>query len=308
VPDRIHATNQPARQLPLGDEMFLDHIGHFVANRQAASAALTRAGFAPTPVSVQVNPDGTPTGTGNVTAMLRQGYIEVLFKTADTPLAQEFEDALAGHTGVHLAAFSVADAEAAHERLGKAGFPMRPLVRFQRPVDTDSGPGNAAFTVVRLARGAMAEGRIQLLTHRTEGTVWQKRWLSHPNGTLGLTDLLVVSADPAEAAARLERFSARPVRTTPFGRSIGLDRGRIEIMTEAAFAALVPEVKPPRLPFMGGYALRVASRAATEALMRSASLNPRRAGMALVVPFPPELGTGAWMLAERASDLPWRVP
>jgi hypothetical protein len=256
---------------------------------------------------VQVNPDGTPTGTGNVTAMLANGYVEVLFTTADTPLAQEFQAALAGHSGVHLAAFAVADAEAAHKRLGETSFPMRPLVRFQRPVETESGPGIAAFTVVRLERGAMAEGRIQLLTHRTEDTVWQKRWLSHPNGALGLTDLVIVSPDPAEAAGRLERFTARPARSTSFGRSIALDRGRIEIVTAAAFAALVPQVKPPRLPFMGAYALRVASLSAAETVMANAGLAPHRAGGALVVPFPPELGTGAWLLAERASDLPWRV-
>src|SRR3989442_13682360 len=100
------------RQLPTGDEIFLDHVGHFVRDPQAASAALARAGFAPTPVSVQVNPDGTPTGTGNVTAMFTRGYIEVLFKTADTPLAREFDAALAVHAGLHLVAFSVADAAA----------------------------------------------------------------------------------------------------------------------------------------------------------------------------------------------------
>src|SRR6266702_5716731 len=143
------------RQLPVGDEIFLDHVGHFVRDPAAAGRALTRAGFAPTPISVQVNPDGTPTGTGNITAMFRRGYMEVLFKTADTPLGLEFQAALSGHSGVHLVAFSVADAEAAHRRLTEAGFVMRPLVQFQRPVDTVSGPGIAAFTVVRLERGAM---------------------------------------------------------------------------------------------------------------------------------------------------------
>ena len=146
------------RQLPVGGEIFLDHVGHFVGDPQAASAALARAGFAPTPVSVQSNPDGTPTGTGNVTAMFTRGYIEVLFKTADTPLGREFEAALAGHPGVHLAAFSIADAAATHQRLADAGFAMRPLVQFQRPVDTANGPGVAAFSVVRLERGAMAGG------------------------------------------------------------------------------------------------------------------------------------------------------
>src|SRR5947209_12785226 len=102
------------RQLPRGDEIFLDHVAHFVRDRDAASAALVRAGFAPTPVSIQVSPDPAGgarlTGTGNVTAMLSRGYIEALFKTADTPLGRELDAALARHPGVHLAAFAVADA------------------------------------------------------------------------------------------------------------------------------------------------------------------------------------------------------
>ena len=70
-------TAEGDRQLPLGEEIFLDHVGHFVPDRAAASYALMRCGFAPTPVSVQVNPDGTPTGTGNVCAMFARGYVEV---------------------------------------------------------------------------------------------------------------------------------------------------------------------------------------------------------------------------------------
>jgi hypothetical protein len=287
--------------------MFLDHVGHFVKDPEVASAALVRAGFAPTPVSVQANPDGTPTGTGNVTAMFERGYVEVLFKTADTPLAREFEAAIGAYSGVHLAACSIADAAAEHKRLADTGFAMRPLVQFQRPVDTETGPGVAAFTVVRLERGAMAEGRIQLLTHRTEDTVWQKRWLRHPNGALGLMDLLIVSGDVGEAAERFTRFTGRAARTMTFGRSIGLDRGRIEIVTETALLALLPEVPAPRLPFLAAYAIRVASLRDTEELMDRAMLNPRRTGKALVVPFPLELGTGAWFFAESAADLPWRV-
>jgi hypothetical protein len=301
-------THEIDRQLPLGGEIFLDHVGHFVRDPRAAGAALARAGFAPTPVSIQANPNGTATGTGNITAMFTRGYVEVLFKAADTPLAQEFDAALAGYSGVHLAALSVANAPAAHQRLTSAGFAMRPLVQFQRPVETASGPDVAAFTVVRLERGAMPEGRIQLLTHRTENTVWQPRWLSHPNGATGLIDLLIAAPDVAEAAVRFVRFTGRPAMATTFGRSVQLDRGRIELVTETAFAALVPEVAPPRLPFMGAYALRVTSLRDTEELMDAAGLNPRRTGRALVVPFPPELGAGAWFFAESAAHLPWRAP
>src|SRR5689334_9169071 len=120
---------EPERQLPLDEEMFLDHVGHFVRDAETAGRALARAGFAPTPVSVQYNPDGTPMGTGNITAMLTRGYIEVLFKTADTPLGREFEAALADNAGVHLTNFAVSDAAKAHDRLTAQGFAMRPLVQ-----------------------------------------------------------------------------------------------------------------------------------------------------------------------------------
>jgi hypothetical protein len=294
------------RQLPIGREIFLDHVGHFVRDAETASRALRRAGFAPAPPSVQVNPDGTPTGTGNVTAMFSRGYVEVLFKTADTPLGREFDLALSDHAGVHLAAFSIADAEGQHRRLTEAGFAMRPLVQFQRPVETASGPGVAAFTVVRLERGAMAEGRIQMLAHRTEDTVWQPRWLSHPNGAMGLVDLVVATADVAEATARFVRFTGHPASHTKYGQAIALDRGQVQLFSEDAFAAMLPEIAVPRLPFLGAYAVRVQSLAAAETVVRQASMSVRRLGAALVVPFPEELGIGAWLFVENAGDLPWR--
>jgi len=54
--------------------------------------------------------------------MFRRGYMEVLFKTADTPLGLEFQAALTVF-GVHLVAFSVADAEGAHRGLTEADSP-----------------------------------------------------------------------------------------------------------------------------------------------------------------------------------------
>src|SRR3979490_1803787 len=42
----------PDPQLPIADEIFLDHVGHFVRDPDAATRALARAGFAPTPVSI----------------------------------------------------------------------------------------------------------------------------------------------------------------------------------------------------------------------------------------------------------------
>jgi len=289
------------RRLPTNHEIFLDHLGHFVPDPEAASRALMRAGFAPTPVSVGVNSDASPTGTGNVTAMLRRGYIEVLFKTADTALGQEFDSALARHAGVHLAAFAVADAAKAHRRLNETGFAVRPLVQFARPVETGSGLATAAFTVARVERGVMPEGRIQILTHRTEHVVWQPRWLVHPNGALGLANVVFAVADPEEAAQRLARFTDRPATARQCGYTIALDRGRVEVVTAEAFASALPEVKIPSVPFAGCYTLAVKSLSTVERLLRENGIHTRTAAECLIGLFPSELGKGAWVFAEAPS-------
>jgi hypothetical protein len=304
-------TPEVDRRLPLGDEIFFDHIAHFVADPEAASRALTRAGFAPTPVSIQVNPDpagGTPrpTGTGNVTVMLDRGYLEILFKTADTPLGREFDALMARYRGVRLAAFAVADAGATHARLARAGFGTQPLVAMQRPVGTASGADIAAFTIARLASGEMPEGRIQALTHRTEQTVWQPRWLAQPNGARGLIDIVIAQADVAEAADRFQRFLGREPRPDRFGPAFHLDRGRVQLVTAEALARLFPQLTLPDLPFMAAYGLAVTSLATTAACLRVGGVAFKQRDGYVIAPFPDDLGVGCWVFIEHAADLPWR--
>lgn len=293
------------RQLPQDDEVFLDHIAHFVPDVEAAARALARAGFAPTPVSIQTD-RGQLTGTGNITAMLARGYVEVLFKTADTPLGREFDAALARFPGVHLVALAVADAEKARLRLQAEGFRVRPLVALRRPVATEAGEAEAAFTVARVESGEMAEGRIQFLTHHTEASVWQPRWLEHPNGARQLLDAVIAVEDVDEAAARYARFTGRRPLGSSIGWSFRLDRGGLQIMDRATFARSVPAVPVPALPFIGAYAIRIDSLIQAATLLRASGLGFEQRERMLFVPFPPALGAGAWLLVERGDDLPWR--
>jgi hypothetical protein len=290
-------------QLPVGDEIFLDHLAHFVPDVDAATRALARVGFAPTPVSIQVNPDpagGAPrlTGTGNVTAMFANGYIEVLFKTADTPLVAEMEAAMARYRGVHLAAFAVTDAAGAHRRLAGNGFRVRALIDMARPVDTDATPGTAKFTLARVEPGEMPEGRIQMLTHHTEHLVWQPRWMSHGNGALGLMRILIAVADLDEAASRYARFTGRPARRARFGYTIALDRGSVDLLSDDGFHQLLPEVPIPSLPFMGAYEIKVRSLAALREVLKHGAVQWREGANALMARFPEELGQGAWLFTQ----------
>jgi len=305
-------TAEVDRRLPIGGEIFLDHVAHFVADPENASRALERAGFSPTPISVQVNPDPAggppqPTGTGNVTCMLDRGYLEVLFRTADTPLGREFDAAMARYGGVHLAAFAVADASATHARLAQSGFRMQPLVAMQRPVETAAGEDIAAFTVVRVVPGEMPEGRIQALTHLTERTVWQPRWLTHPNGAVGLLDVVVAETDVEEAAGRFRRFLDRDARANQFGPAFHLDRGRVQLVVAASLAQLFPGLAMiPNLPFMAAYAIAVTSLEQAAACLQAGHVGFERRTAYVIAQFPDDLGVGCWVFVENASALPWR--
>jgi hypothetical protein len=299
------------RRLPIAREIFLDHVAHFVVDPESACRALARAGFAPTPISIQVNPDPAggpprPTGTGNVTCMLDRGYLEILFTTADTPLSREFEAATSRYRGVHLAAFAVADAPATHARLAQSGFRVQPLVAMQRPVETAAGEDVAAFKVVRVVPAEMPEGRIQALAHLTEWTVWQPRWLTHPSGAIGLLDIVIAEVDVEEAAGRFRRFLGRDAHRNQFGAAFHLDRGRVQLVAAASLARLFPGLAIADLPFMAAYAIAVTSLDRLMDCLQTGEIPFERQAGYVIAPFPDDLGVGCWVFVEDASALPWR--
>jgi hypothetical protein len=204
-----------------------------------------------------------------------------------------------------LIAFA-ADAKAAQAACSQ-WFRVRPIVELERPVATASGEAMAAFTIARVEDGQMREGRIQYLTHHTEDAVWQKRWLAHPNGARALVDIVVAVPDVDEAAARYVRFLAHEAVPTNIGRGIFLERGGVQLANAASLTRLLPQVAAPPLPFIAAYAIRVDSLEAAERALRSGAVAAERSRRMLIVPFPAELGRGAWLFVERASDLPWRT-
>ncbi len=168
--------NETDRQLPAGDRNFSRSCRPFRARRRRRAAARSSAlrlcaDAGLDPGQSRSFAAGTrPTGTGNVTAMFARGYIEVLFKTADTPLGREFDAMLARYAGV--ASRGLCRRRCAQPRTGgspPSGFRVRAAHRTcQRPVETEAGDDTAAFTIARVEPGVMPEGRIQMLTHHTE--------------------------------------------------------------------------------------------------------------------------------------------
>ncbi|TVQ40550.1 MAG: VOC family protein [Geminicoccaceae bacterium] len=241
-------------QLPAPGEVFLDHVAWFVAEMAAAERALQAMGFTLTPFTRQMNQTQAgpvPAGMANRLAMLPTGYMEFLTAVADSPLARQFHTQLERYAGLHLLAFTVADAAAEVRRLRRQGFPAQEPVALRRPVSLGaSGTAEAAFTVVRVPPEAMPEGRIQLLTHHTPEVVWQSRWIRHPNAVQSLEAVLLAVAEPVTAAERFVRFLDRPAVALGDGRWMQrLDRGMLvfapRAWVEAEVAPLPSGVAPP---------------------------------------------------------------
>jgi len=89
---------------------------------------------------------------------------------------------------------------------------------------------------------------------------------------------------------------------TRAGQLVVLDRGRIDLVTPEAFAAALPEIAIPSLPFIGGYGVTVASLDNAQATLQGGGFSSRRAGDVLITPFPEELGKGAWLFSESSTS------
>lgn len=268
----------PARQVPGPGESVLDHIGIFGPDFASACRAFTRLGFTLTPENRHTQPgsDGktlVPAGTGNQCVMFELGYLEILAATGeDTPLARQLKAGQARYSGLHLIAYGVADAAALHTDMAKRGFDPGPLVRLQRPAQTETGEKTARFSVVRLAPDVAREGRVQAVQHHTADLVWQARFLDHANGAVALVGILICVDNPAEAAGRFSRFLGCDSAAANGGVDLGSARGRTTFIRTGDLGARIRGLVAPTSPFMAAMGIAVRDLAKTASMLSRAGV------------------------------------
>jgi hypothetical protein len=285
-----------AAQVVAPGSLYIDHIAHFVPHLDTASAALERLGFTLTPFSAQshrLEPGGplVPAGAGNRCVMLRQGYLEFLTPTADTPVAAQLRAAIKRYTGVHLIAFGTGAPDLDHARLAKAGFQPLAPVSLQRQIGTeDGGEATARFTVVRVPPGAMAEGRIQYCQQHTPQLVWQRRWIAHANRAEGLRGVIACVADPQQAAQRYARYTGLLPQLAAGVWRLDTARGYL-LFVDADTLQRRLGVAPPSLPWLAGSVLSSEDIAASGEHLRRGGADVGALGSRrLLVKLPPEIG------------------
>jgi hypothetical protein len=297
-----------ARQLPARGEVFVDHVGYFVHDLDAAGAQLERLGFRVSAINVQTNADASgalkPSGTSNRLAKLKFGFLEILATTHDTPLADQFKQQIARYAGLHLIAFSAEDMRRERTRLMEAGFAMQDVVELKRHDRTLPRNPRVHFSVLRPHPGVMAEGRIQWVTPHTPEIVWRAETITTENGAEGLTDTLICVDDPAAVAARYGRYAGRSPVVRGAMHVVPLERGGLVFVDAAQAETVLPGFRAPPLPFMAGQALR-ADLSLTRALLARSGIRPVAASDDLICVGPAD-ALGAYMLfhAPEAGD-PW---
>lgn len=284
-------------QQPADEQLFLDHIGHWLPNRLAAADALQALGFTLTPFSEQTQPgpDGAPApaGSGNHCVMLEQGYLEFLVPLADTPIGRELRDGIKRYVGVHIAAFATADAAGKHRDLEAAGYPQRPLTALSRPVlDIDDEAAIARFTVARPQPGVIAEGRVQFLTHHTPELIWQPRYVVHANTARSLEGIVLVVSDLTEASARYRRLFARDGHPVSGGHLFELEHGAVALLEPDRAGTVLRHTPIPAPPAMANYVVQCSDVAAFTRHARAVctSVVPFGRRGAVLATFPDALG------------------
>ena len=243
-------------QTPNPGQMFLDHVGWFVPDMDVAARAFEKLGFNLTPYSVHGDRDAAtgelkPLGTANRLVMLEEAYLEILtlHGGVTNPSVERMKASMARHVGVHLIAMTVADSLAEAKRLETDGFALFPPINLRRQIEAQDGSKvEVAFTVVRPQEGVHPEGRIQVLTQHTPEHMWQPRYVKNDNAITGLRGVMLVVDDPAEATARLSRFTGRTAQARPGHQLIKLDRGHLRIFKAPEASAYLGGLKVPAAP------------------------------------------------------------
>lgn len=272
----------PARPVPL--------IDHLIVNvrRKMAEAAhhFGRLGFALTPLGRHT------LGTVNHLAVFGNDYLELLGAPPEALARTDVPDWPEGLAGL---VFATHDADAVHAGLVAAGAPVLPPLAFSRPVELPGGARDAAFRIVRIAREASPAGRMFFCGHLTRELVWRDEWRHHPNGALGIMEVVIAAEEP-QVYGRLFRtlFGTDAVRERPGGLRLAAGLATVSVVTPAELTRRFGDAAPEaagRTAWMAAAVLRTASHERSMSALRTGGIpGVRETEEGLVVPAAEALG------------------
>jgi hypothetical protein len=153
-------------------------------------------------------------GTANATIPFRNGtYFETVGVLQPTPHNADRRERLTRGEGLFGLALKTDDARAAAVEFEAGGISSGEAVDFTRPVELPMGMREARFTVARTLQGSTPGAWLFVCQHHTPDVVWREDYLDHPNGALGIVEVVGVASDLLGIKRSWERIFGTRLRS-----------------------------------------------------------------------------------------------
>jgi Glyoxalase-like domain len=184
----------------------LDHVViNTLFDMDRAAELMSQLGFTLTPRGYH------SLGSINHLLMFEHNYLELVGLPSGTDVLRK--DVLESPRGLNGLVFQASNIDACQRTLRDSGLAMLEPQSFSRPVTIDGVEHLARFRTVRTAPELFEAGRVYYCQHYTPELVWHRPWMSHPNGVLGLSELVIVTSNLEIDLPRYAKASqARPKR------------------------------------------------------------------------------------------------
>ena len=207
----------------------LDHVViNTLFDMDRAAGLMTQLGFTLTPRGYH------SLGSINHLAMFEHDYLELVGLPSGTDVLRK--DVLESPRGLNGLVFQASDVDAFQRTLRDSGLAMLEPQSFSRPVTIDGVEHLARFRTVRTVPEFFEAGRVYYCQHYTPELVWHRRWMSHPNGCHGLSELVIVTSDPETDVPRYATAAQAPSERQGDDWTIVLPHGfRLTLMSPARY-------------------------------------------------------------------------
>ena len=204
------------------DENNLDHVVINVkADMDLAQLVFSNLGFTLTPRGYHT------LGSINHLMMFGSDYMELIgfpeHGVVNNPNSRS--DLTTAPFGINGLVFKSSDVDKTFEKLVELEMDGDPPKSFSRPVELDGRKTDAKFRTVTVRAGVFPEGRVYFCEHGTPELVWRPEWQSHENGIEAVSEIVVVTRDPAKSGDLYSKLLGTSFVKKSLGKSVEIPGG-----------------------------------------------------------------------------------
>ena len=204
------------------DENNLDHVVINVKDdMDLAQLVFSNLGFTLTPRGYHT------LGSINHLMMFGSDYMELIgfpeHGVVNNPNSRS--DLTTAPFGINGLVFKSSDVDKTFEKLVELEMDGDPPKSFSRPVELDGRKTDAKFRTVTVRAGVFPEGRVYFCEHGTPELVWRPEWQSHENGIKAVSEIVVVTRDPAKSGDLYSKLLGTSFVKKSLGKSLEIPGG-----------------------------------------------------------------------------------